>query len=105
MLAPHPNVPQSGAVAAEMGNLYSEQAQQQAAEREAWLHYYSQESGLPLQEQLSKVNEALATSKQKILGMQMKYDAQLAKPAMTALGRSLNNQATVKSQTPQSVVW
>ena len=33
MLAPHPNVPQSGAVAAEMGNLYSEQAQQQAAER------------------------------------------------------------------------
>src|SRR5215813_5880713 len=35
LMAPHPNVPQSGALNAEFGNLYATEAAQQAADREA----------------------------------------------------------------------
>ena len=104
LMTPNPEAGVYGAASAQMGRLYGEQAQESAAQRQAMLGYLNTLSGLPLQQQLSEINKLSTDSRQKLLDMSMKYDTELGRAAMTALGRisaTPGAQSAIKPNSPE----
>lgn len=87
LMQPQPGVGMHGALAANFGNLYNEEANEGAAGRAGMKAYIDQ--GPDFASQIAKITDSSLASRQKLLEMQTKQNTDLAKSGMTALGRSL----------------
>lgn len=100
LMHPNPGVGMAGAAGAQFGNLAAEKAAEAEAMRTGLIS--AAQSGIPIEEQVGKINETMNAARQKLLDMQTKQNTELARSAMTQLGRVAASPAANKRNLPQS---